>query len=57
MLKARTHFEQVSLAAVKKIIESTGQRITPLSEKKKKIFARHPKVQAKGNGAGNDAAN
>jgi len=56
MLKARTHFEQVSLAAVKKIIESTGQRITPLSEKKK-IFARHPKVQAKGNGAGNDAAN
>ena len=50
MLKARTHFEQVSLAAVKKIVESTGQRVTLLSEKKR-IFARHPKVQGNGNGS------
>jgi hypothetical protein len=47
MLKAKTHFEQVPLAEVKKIVESTGQRIALVSEKKK-IFARHPKVQGNG---------
>jgi hypothetical protein len=44
MLKARTHFEQVPLAAVKKIVEASGQRVT-LMTPRKKIFARHPKVR------------
>jgi hypothetical protein len=47
MLKARTHFEQVPLAVVKKIVEATGQRVTLVSPRKK-IFARHPKVHGNG---------
>jgi len=51
MLKLGTHYEQVPLTVIQKVLDAAGKRwepARPLLSPKKKTLARHPKVAVGG---------